>query len=549
MLKRQITKEEMISLAKDFDLTSYIDVNNLIDSLHIEQKKETHICLTTTDKSVVETILTEEFDVPTILNVNGTARITIQYGDENYSILTDYGEMFVDKDGFIKFLKAGQNNVSGSLSIRNDLLKNIKFNIVYSPEYTDIDTDSWRYMLLASDKLIMALNANHILYTGEKNFINSLVIPYFSEKRLLFAIGNAQYIKSSEWQDAVKRVQILLGDKFETFPIFTESITDERKQRYAGHAQTLSSIFHEVQKNSLELRIQHCKEIENYKTTLFEHLLLQLKEKMEKSLTTGESGLQTAYLNKEVVTESKKHIEDNIDLFLQIPLTAKMRNATDDFAKLFKKSIEEDIDFSQDIKQDARFLTRYLSMIWTEFSENQNITLYKEFEREAKMLLEMMKLDLSHITRNIRNLDIQENIKKVIESSFSVNTFFSRKTTSGSSTTDALTIGGVIAGIFVTPLGWMAVLASEIIKIVGKDSMDQEYKATLKIKIAEMIDKNKADIQRQAEKRFKQASTNFHNEILKSYDELLASINQIVRKEEEKASKSSEILKTINSII
>ena len=226
-----------------------------------------------------------------------------------------------------------------------------------------------------------------------------------------------------------------------------------------------------------------------------------------------------------------------------------MRNATDEFATLLNRSLAEDIDASQDIKQDARSLTRYLSAVWTQFTDDQNQTVYGEFEKEAKMLLEMMDLDLRNITHSIQSLEAQGAIKKKIASSFGVNTFFSRKTTSGNSTTDALTIGGVLAGIFVTPLGWVAVAASEIVKIVGKDSMNEEYKRTLKSKVAEIIDKNKADILGKAEMRFKQVSADFKTEIMKYYDEILSSVNQIVKDEEEKASKASETIETINSLI
>ena len=234
---------------------------------------------------------------------------------------------------------------------------------------------------------------------------------------------------------------------------------------------------------------------------------------------------------------------------LNITAYNKMRNATDEFATLLNRSLAEDIDASQDIKQDARSLTRYLSAVWTQFTDDQNQTVYGEFEKEAKMLLEMMDLDLRNITHSIQSLEAQGAIKKKIASSFGVNTFFSRKTTSGNSTTDALTIGGVLAGIFVTPLGWVAVAASEIVKIVGKDSMNEEYKRTLKSKVAEIIDKNKADILGKAEMRFKQVSADFKTEIMKYYDEILSSVNQIVKDEEEKASKASETIETINSLI
>ena len=550
MLKKQLTKEEMSTIARDLDHTSFMAVDDLINNLHIEQHKETAVYLITTNRRVAETILADEYDTPTSLNQDYVARILVQYGDDNYAVTTEYGEMFVDKEGFVKYMKSAKESLIVSLSVKNDLMKNLKFTIVYTPEYSCIDTDSWRCDLLSADRLVIALDANHILYTGEKDFISSQVLPCYSAAgRLLFAIGDAQQIKSAEWPDAISRVKILLGDTFEAVPFFTEEISEERKLRYAGYECTLQNILQDAQRHALDLRMLHCQEVENYKAALLEQSLVKLKDKMEKALAAGRQGLASAQLNESVVADSKKHIEDNVDLFLQYPLMMKMRNATDEFATLLNRSLAEDIDASQDIKQDARSLTRYLSAVWTQFTDDQNQTVYGEFEKEAKMLLEMMDLDLRNITHSIQSLDAQGAIKKKIASSFGVNTFFSRKTTSGNSTTDALTIGGVLAGIFVTPLGWVAVAASEIVKIVGKDSMNEEYKRTLKSKVAEIIDKNKADILGKAEMRFKQVSADFKTEIMKYYDEILSSVNQIVKDEEEKASKASETIETINSLI
>lgn len=69
MLKRKLTKEESISLAKELGITSFIEVSNLIDNLHFEQNKETKVCLITTDKNVVEQILAENFNISSTINV------------------------------------------------------------------------------------------------------------------------------------------------------------------------------------------------------------------------------------------------------------------------------------------------------------------------------------------------------------------------------------------------------------------------------------------------------------------------------------------------
>lgn len=252
---------------------------------------------------------------------------------------------------------------------------------------------------------------------------------------------------------------------------------------------------------------------------------------------------------KRFIIKSKKHIEDSVNLFLETPLLAKARHSINEFTKLFKESIKEDISESKNIREDAKAMTRYLSFIWEQFVEAQNNILYKEFEQETAMLMDMMHIELRHITHNIQDIGIQDVIKQKMKSAYSVNTFFSRKTSAGNDLTDALTIGGIISGLLISPVGFVAIAASEIIKVTNKDSIDNKYKEELKDKVEETIEENKETILRQAEQRFKLVSKDFHDEIIKYYDEIIKSFKVIINEENEKIAKATEILEKINSVI
>lgn len=549
MLKRKITKEESISLAKELGITSFIEVSNLIDNLHFEQNKETKVCLITTDKNVVEQILAEKFNISSTINVYNAVNISIGYGEEQFSVGTDYGDVYINKDEFIRFLNKQQDNKECSLLTKCEELRNITFCIIYVPEYNKIDIDSWRCILFEMDKLIMAFSANHILYANEKDFIKTMVIPCFSESRLTFAIGSAQQIKSTEWNDAIMRIKIQLGEHYNIIPIFTGDVSEQMRQRYIGNDNSLKSILSETQKDILNLHFLHHNDLEVYKENIFECKLQELKNDIKQKIVSGAAKSLISKENEEAIIKSKKHIEDSVNLFLDTPLLAKAIQSINDFTKLFKESIREDISASKDIKEDAKSMTRYLSFIWEQFVEDQNNILYKEFEQETAMLMDMMRIDLRHITRNVQNIGIQDHIKQKMQSSYNVNTFFSRKTSAGNDLTDALTIGGIISGLLISPVGFAAIVASEIIKVTNKESIDTKYKEELKAKVEETIDKNKETILRQAEQRFKLVSKDFHDEIIKCYDEIIKSFKAIMNEENEKLSNSKEILEKINSFI
>ena len=165
MLRKEISKEMAMSLAEDLCLNQYMDISNLIEGLHIEQNKEAKVYLITTNKEVVESILSDFYHILISLNSDIVIKITIQHGDDSYTVMTEYGEMLVDKDGLTGILGKSTKDVECSIMRREELYKNISLHIIYVPEYNRIDADSWRYNLLEADQLLFILNASHILYS------------------------------------------------------------------------------------------------------------------------------------------------------------------------------------------------------------------------------------------------------------------------------------------------------------------------------------------------------------------------------------------------
>lgn len=548
MLKKNLKKEEALALATDLGLTQYIAIDNLIDGLQIGQNKAINVCVVTTDRAVAEYVLHDDLGIDAQLNSNYVLKLKACYGNFGCSIVTEYGELSIDKDLLKKTFVSSQKDVECAVEVPNERLKNLKLTLIYTPEYNCINNDTWRCMMLESDRTILVLSANHILYTGELEFIRSLVTPSHSPSRLTFGIGNAQYIRSSEWDDAIARVHLLTNEQYKVFPIFTEVISEERRSRYIGYNVTLDSILNDTQQELIALRETHFNDLDTYKSSVLEASLIKLKNELERYVANGIANTSSVELDKNIVAESKKHIEGKISLFLETPLIAKYRTAVEEFTELFKVSLKEDVQASENIKQDARSLPRYLTAIWEQFTEHQNMELYNEVKRNFSALIDWMNLDLRHITRNIRNIEIKNDVKQQLDSAFSVHTFFARKTNAGNSFTDALTIGGLLTSVF-TPWGLAAILTSEVIKIAGKESIDNDYKKVLIEKIADVIERNKEELILQAGNNFAIITENIRGEIINYYDEIMKEIKDALNKEKERLAHATETIETINKII
>lgn len=98
-------------------------------------------------------------------------------------------------------------------------------------------------------------------------------------------------------------------------------------------------------------------------------------------------------------------------------------------------------------------------------------------------------------------------------------------------------------------IGWGAMLTSEVIKMLGHRSMDEEIKKELSIKIPAIIEKNTLAIQNQAEHRFKEVSEMFKAEIMIFYDKLLNSTIELIKTEEKNIEKAQQTIEYINKIL
>lgn len=549
MLKKELSQAEALGVAESLNLTKYIELDNMIQSMHIDGGKNTKVLIATSDLNAANFVLRSFFDIDARIKPEVRFQLCAAYGEPDYSIFTEYGEMSVSKELLTNMISSSQSKLECAMSATIESLKNITLTFAYFPQYKNVNADTWRYLLMESDYTIMILAAHHILYAAEQDFMIRQVLPLYSNTRLIFGIAGVENIKAAEWPDSIGRVKLLLGEDFTVFPIFTEEISDKRRDRFEGSDMTLTSILTGLQSRLIDLRKQHVEDINNYKLFFLEGELMDLKHRLEESTANKAEDSIIAEKDRKILESSKQHIKDNISLFLESPLMAKYRASINEFTELFIKSTKEDIMASKDIKKDSRALPRYISFIWGQFTDIQNRELASEFRKESSVLLDMMRLDLRNITRNIKDADIRTDIDDKLESSFNVHTFFARKSSAGNGLTDTLTIGGLLA-LFVVPVGGVAaIIGSELIKVFGKESIDNDYKKSLCEKIENVIQGNRDELLRQADSNFYNVAECFGKEIIAYYDEMIETVDSSISRDKEILATATEKLGMIQNLI
>lgn len=547
--QNKLDRTQMVAIANELYMESYPRFNNLIVGLELEKIHNLNLRYVFNNSEVLTDLLAAEFDIDLRVNHSNTLLLSVQYGDNRCDLNTEYGVISVEIERLSEYLVVPHGIVESSLYIQDERLKNLSLNLLYISEYSQLDEDSWRSILLQDDYLILVLDSSHVLYVGEKNFIQDIVQPIFSPQRLSIGLYNVEHVKSSEWIDIIRIVNLKLEAEYRVFPVFSKEVSHRIRERYAYHENSLIGLLMEMKTQTLELRTLHHVEVFTYEQRLFKQELLHVLGSLEKKQASNKENLQHFQFNQETIEKSRKNIENNISLFLESPSTAIFRTSIQDFSKVLNTSLVADINASENIKQDAKVLTRYLTYVWEEFLNNQNQILNESFRKQVASLFLMMKLDMDKIIEGISNEDILTKIQKKIEEYYNVNSFFSRKTSGSNGLTDMLTIGGLILGICGIPVGWGAMLASEVIKMFRHCSMDEELKKELIVKIPAVIEKNTLEIQKQAERRFKEVSEMFKAEILIYYDELLNLTIELLETEEKNIENAQQTIEYINKVL
>lgn len=547
--QNKLDRTQMVAIADELHMESYPKFNKLIVGLDLEKIHNLNLRYVFNKSEVLTDFLTTEFGIDLRVNHSNTLLLSVQYGDNRCDLNTEYGVISVEIERLSEYLATPHGIVESSLYIQDERLKNLSLNLLYISEYSQLDEDSWRSILLQDDYLVLVLDASHALYAEEKSFIRTIVQPIFSPQRLSFGLYNVEHAKSSEWIDITQIVNLKLEAQYRVFPIFSKEVSLKVRERYAYYEDSLISLLMEAKAQALELRTLHHSEVLAYEQMLFKQELLSMLGSLEKKQALNKESFQHFQVNQETIEKSRKNIENNISLFLESPSTAIFRTSIQDFSKVLNTSLIADINASENIKQDAKALTRYLTYVWEEFLADQNQILNESFRKQVASLFLMMKLDMDKMVEGLSNEDIQGKIQNKIEEYYNVNSFFSRKTSGSNGLTDMLTIGGLILGICGIPVGWGAMLASELIKMVGHRSMDEELKKELTVKIPAIIEKNTLEIQKQSEHRFKEVSEMFKTEILICYDELLDSTKVLMETEGKNIEKAQQTIEYINKVL
>lgn len=540
---------QMKSLSQEFGMRKYPEIENLFHVVKENQPKNIQIRIVTTCKTFVESYLTQLIGQEVLLSNDSKIDVHINYGDDNYSVCSKYGDIGVDVDGLVSYLSSTEKDKKIAISQSTQVFKNITLSVMQLENYREFDDVSWIGNLMQDDILVLCIDPYHVLFQDELRWIESCILPIFSEKRFYIVVNSVQNVSSTEWGQIVNHITLKLGKEINILPYFTEEISDQRRVKYINNDIDIENIIKQTGKDAVNIRNSHYNDMENFLISSFVNEAKDIRGELQNEYCQSSSLYIEEGKNVEIISDSRKRVEENIGLFIESPTLARFNSDINKFSEDFVSSLSEDIDASTDIKLDSRSMPRYISAIWEQYIQEQNNIEYEIFQTQTQNILDMIWVDLDKLSKNIRSTKIQGNIKEMFSKSFSVNSFFARNAYANNGLTGILTMGGALVAAFVTPVGLVGVLAAELIKVATKDSREAEIKSILKEKVCNIIEQNKKDIVKQAEERFSLVSKEFRQQIKTFYDELETDIAKLVETEQYRMNNSQELISKIDNII
>lgn len=540
---------QMKSLSQKLGMKKYPEIENLFYMIKDNQSKNIRVRIVTTYKTFVESYLTQLIGQEVSLRNDSYIDADISYGNDDYSVCSKYGEIGVDVDGLIGYLASTEEEKKIAISKSAQGLKNVTLSIMQIENYREMDDVTWIGNLMQDDILVLCIDPYHVLYQDELRWIESCVLPLFSEKRFFIVVNSVQNVSSTEWGQIVNHITLKLGKNITVIPYFTERISDQRRTKYINNDFNVDNIVENIGKDAVNIRNSHYCDMENFLISSFVDEAKDIREELQNEYCQSSNIYVEEGKNTEIIADSRKRVEENISLFIESPTLARFNSDINKFSEDFVRSLSEDIDASTDIKLDSRSMPRYISAIWEQYIQEQNNIEYEIFQTQTQNILDMIWIDLDKLSKNIRSTKIQGNIKEMFSKSFSVNSFFARNAYANNGLTGILTMGGALVAAFVTPVGLVGVLAAELIKVATKDSREAEIKSILKEKVCNIIEQNKNDIVKQAEERFSLVSKEFRQQIKTFYDELETDIAKLVETEQYRMNNSQELISKIDNII
>lgn len=456
-------------------------------------------------------------------------------GADEIVVETEFGKINVDETTLVKKLSKKESVKLQAKVTKPSLfnkLVNVKF--VYIEDFAEISKNEWVYKLASADKVYFLLDGLQIFNDREKKFSDNLISSMFSSKRCAFLIGNSKHLSDSEREEIMD---------------YSDSITEEGSSISFFTVDAFKKSIDEAAYESLELRGRMESEVTHFIT---ENLLCEipkLKEELTSQNTDLEASIALISGNSQAVEDSKTRISNKINLFIKDYAFIQFERRVKDFDRALKKSLTDDIQKSENINVDSKWINKYMEYVWSKFISDQESWLKSAILNETTDIERLVNNDLNMIIGQM-DYKSQELIKHYVMTKYNVHSYLIGKEgkTEVGDLSKFMKIGSLALIIFAPLAAGLTFGGSELLKVVFKNKIEQGKKEHLVTAVEKMSTQMSEQVLMQAAKRFDSIAEKLKEQTMSVYGNLLAELSETLSSSKKNAEEVSEMLSLINEI-
>ncbi len=537
--------EQLSQIYSKLDINSLIELNGVIEQGQRNLGEKIEIIIITTHSHIAKNFLKQTIG----LECNDSFRLNncdLQIYNSvspQYKLTIDNETILVTENNFIKSLSnkntTGQTQIANGFINQNNLkYDNIILNFLYVKDFSDVTYYDWVSKLTGSDYAFYLLDGLQAFNAKEKDFFNNLLSKVFSYDRLSFIIGNIEFLDEKEFNEIKDYVHIFVEDKAKIEYLLTTYNNSSFVNRLQG-----------IDKDTLQLRKKTKEDLISFSIAELLSILPDYKDSLKGNIGNIDKSINLLTNNNEIVTSSLTKINRKIEsYFKEYALNLYFRRI-DEFNAEFIKSVCRDIDVSEKIDEDSKYLNKYMDFVWSKFMENQNPWLRDKVLEEATQIESIINNDLLEIVGQLDSHS-QSIIAEYLSQKYDPKSFIIEKSkkTGVEELTKCLNIGSVVLFIFNPIAGLLTLGGSQLIKKLFKDSIHSDRKDQLEQAVSRMSDNLKEQVAKQATLQFDMIVSKMKEQTEIMYNNVLKELFDLLINQRNKLENSTEILSYLNEV-
>lgn len=529
------------NISKINEIAQNLHLSNLVDTINcaiegLKKCSEQVTVLVVTTHNIVGKAFLKECLGLSFGSTNRLYPCSIEFlsgNDEEYVVETEMGKINIDESTLIKQLSSKEtNNLQAKVTKPFLFNKLVRLNFLYVNDFADFSHNEWIYKLASTDKFYLLLDGLQIFNDKEKNFAEELINSMFSTSRCAFLIGNTKFLNDSERAE-IMEYSVSLVEKDSSIMYFT--------------ADSFKKDIDETANEALELRKKMEPEVSYFLSKKLLREIPKLKEDLTSQNTNLEKSIALLSENSQVIEDSKKRISNKIDAFIKDYAFIQFEKRVNGFNRALRDSLTNDIQKSEDINGESKWINKYMEFVWGKFISEQESWLKSTILNEVTDIETLVNSDLNLVIGQMDSKS-QKLIKEYAMSKYNVHSYLIGKEgkTDIGELSKVMKIGSIVLALFAPLTAILTFGSSELVKLVFKNKIEQGKKEHFVVAVEKMSKQMAEQALMQAKKQFDTIAGKLKEQTMSVYSSILSELTAVLSSQKRSMDEKESMLSLIN---